>query len=95
MFVCRLREGQSVQIGDRTLTVLRIHRPGVATVTLDGGDRFGLLWDRETTILPDTNASVDRRKSFNDRISVHLSAPPAVKIRLFEHDRHPRPEGEP
>jgi len=87
MFIIKVREGQSVQVGDRVITAAQVIRPGLVKVEIDGEPEPVLVsWDRKLTILPGVTITVHRVVCFSEKITLLFAAPRSVRIRELPYE---------
>lgn len=58
MFICILREGESLQVGDHVATLTAVPRIGVGRLTLDTGETVTVSWDRKVLLIPNVEVMV-------------------------------------
>jgi len=87
MLIVKAQEGQSIQVGDRTIKVVAGVSPGVVSVRVDGEDDLILIgWDRKLMIFPDVHVTVPRTAGFSQIIRFLFDAPKSIRIRDLPYD---------
>ena len=87
MFIVGIREGQSVRIGDRTITAVSVPRPGVVEFRVEGEDLpLTVSCDRKLEIFPDVKITVDRATCYSSRIKLFFEAPRSIVIRELPYE---------
>ena len=81
MLIKIVREGERLRIGDRTLTLARVHSQGHGVFETDAGEEIEITSAAMTEVFPDVRISAHQRGPFtSNRIRLAIDAPRSVLI---------------
>ena len=89
MMVVLMREGDSLRLSDRGLSLDRIIQEGVGLLKLDDGTKVQIAWDRWVYVLPSVRVSVSRKRGYAERLRLMVEAPPSISITRHRNDDEP------
>jgi len=89
MFIAKVKEGQSIRIGDQKIKAVSVPAPGYVWIEVEGEpSHFLVAWDRKLEIYPNVFVTVDRTVCYSKQIKFFFKAPRTVSIREIRDDNH-------